>query len=251
MATKRAGGKKTALVKTSSTSGLAGYDELLRDLKIRIEQAQVRAAVAVNSELVSLYWNIGRDILTRQQQQGWGAKVIDHLAADLRRAFPEMKGFSPRNLKYMRAFAEAYPDEQFVQQVAAQIPWFHNCKLLDQVKDPPQREWYIRQTIQHGWSRAVLEMQIESNLYGRQGKATNNFERTLPAPQSDLARQLLKDPYNLDFLTLGEEARERDLERQCCENSFQAQKVTGDFFSGGKQKERSDELRLTLCVTSG
>ncbi len=213
MATKRAGGKKTALVRTPSTTVLAGYDELLRDLKIRIEQAQVRAAVAVNSELVSLYWNIGRDILTRQQQQGWGAKVIDRLAADLRRAFPEMKGFSPRNLKYMRAFAESYPNEQFVQQAVAQIPWGHNVRILDQVRDPQEREFYIRQTIQHGWSRAVLELQIESNLYRRQGKATTNFERALPAPQSDLARQLLKDPYNFDFLTLGKEAHERDLER--------------------------------------
>ncbi len=218
MATKRSGGKKTALVKTSSTSVLAGYDELLRDLKARIEQAQVRAALAVNRELVLLYWSIGRDILVRQQQQGWGAKVIDRLAVDLRHAFPEMKGFSPRNLKYMRAFADAYADEQFVQQVAAQIPWFHNCKLLDKVRDTQEREFYIRQTIQHGWSRAVLELQIESNLYRRQGTATTNFERTLPAPQSDLARQLLKDPYNFDFLTLGEETHERDLERELVEH---------------------------------
>lgn len=218
MTTKRAAGKKTALVKAVSKGMLAGYDELLRDLKTRIAQAQVRAALAVNRELVVLYWSIGRDILVRQQQQGWGAKVIERLAKDLRRAFPEMKGFSRTNLLYMRAFAAAYPDEQFVQQVAGQIPWFHNCKLLDKVKDPPEREWYIRQTIQHGWSRAVLEMQIETNLYRRQGKATTNFERTLPAPQSDLARQLLKDPYNFDFLTLGEEAHERDLERGLVEH---------------------------------
>ncbi len=219
MRTKRATGQKNALVKKASGEPvLAGYDELLRDLQKRIGQAQVRAAVAVNRELVLLYWNIGREILTRQQQQGWGAKVIDRLAVDLRRAFPEMKGFSPRNLKYMRAFAEANSDEQFVQQVAAQIPWFHNCKLLDKVRDPLEREWYIQQTIQHGWSRAVLEMQIETNLYRRQGKASTNFERTLPAPQSDLARQLLKDPYNLDFLTLGEEAHERDLERGLIEH---------------------------------
>jgi predicted nuclease of restriction endonuclease-like (RecB) superfamily len=218
MATKRAGSKKSVLVKTVSTDLLAGYDELLRDLKARIGQAQVRAAIAVNSELVSLYWSIGRDILARQQQQGWGAKVIDRLAADLRRAFPEMKGFSPRNLKYMRAFAAAYADEQFVQQVAAQIPWFHNCKLLDKIRDSQEREWYIQQTIQHGWSRAVLELQIESNLYRRQGKAITNFERVLPASQSDLARQLLKDPYNFDFLTLGQEAHERQLERGLIEH---------------------------------
>ena len=218
MTTKRTGGKKSALVKTSSTDVLAGYDELLRDLKARIEQAQVRAAVAINNELVLLYWSIGRDILIRQQEQGWGAKVVDRLAADLRRVFPEMKGFSPRNLKYMRAFADAYADDQFVQQVVAQIPWGHNVRILDQVRDPQEREWYIRQTIQHGWSRAVLELQIESNLSKRQGKATTNFERVLPTPQSDLARQLLKDPYNFDFLTLGEEAHERDLERGLVEH---------------------------------
>jgi predicted nuclease of restriction endonuclease-like (RecB) superfamily len=213
MATKRAGSKKSALVKTASTDLPAGYDELLRDLKARIGQSQVRAALAVNSELVSLYWSIGHDILTRQQQQGWGARVVDRLASDLRRAFPEMKGFSRTNLLYMRAFADAYPDKQFVQQVVGQIPWGHNVRILDQVKDPQEREFYVRQTIQHGWSRPVLEMQIESNLYQRQGGATTNFERTLPALQSDLAVQLLKDPYNFDFLTLGQEAHERDLER--------------------------------------
>ncbi len=218
MATKRAGGKKTALAKAASIEVVVGYDELLRDLKARIGQAQVRAALAVNSELVMLYWSIGRDILVRQQQQGWGAKVVDRLAADLRRAFPEMKGFSRTNLLYMRAFAEAYPDEQFVQQAVGQIPWGHNVRILDQVKDVQAREFYIRQTVQHGWSRTVLEMQIESNLYGRQGGGTTNFERTLPAPQSDLARQLLKDPYNFDFLTLGQEAHERDLERGLVEH---------------------------------
>ncbi len=218
MATKRARGKKNALVTTASTDAIAGYDELLRDLKVRIEQAQVRAALAVNSELVLLYWSIGRDILMRQQQQGWGAKVVDRLAADLHRAFPEMKGFSRTNLLYMRAFADVYTDEQFVQQVVGQIPWGHNVRILDQVKDSQAREFYIRQTIQHGWSRPVLEMQIESNLYQRQGGATTNFERTLPAPQSDLARQLLKDPYNFDFLTLGQEAHERDLERGLIEH---------------------------------
>lgn len=218
MAAKRAGGKKTALVKTSSPSVLAGYDELLRDLKKQIEQAQVHAAVAVNRELVLLYWNIGRDILTRQQRQGWGAKVIDRLAADLHRAFPEMKGFSPRNLKYMRAFAEAWTDEAFVQEPLAQITWYQNLALLEKLKSPEERTWYARQTIEHGWSRAVLVLQIESDLYSRQGKATTNFERTLPTPQSDLARQLLKDPYNFDFLTLGEEVYERDLERGLVEH---------------------------------
>jgi predicted nuclease of restriction endonuclease-like (RecB) superfamily len=189
------------------------YKSFLNDLRERIGAAQVRAALAVNSELVLLYWCIGRAILERQQQHGWGSKVVDRLSADLRRAFPDMKGFSPRNLKYMRAFAEAYPDEQFVQQVVAQIPWGHNVRILDAAGDPAEREWYARQTIEHGWSRNMLVHQIESGLYGRQGKAVTNFERTLPAPQSELARQLLKDPYAFDFLSLREDALERDLER--------------------------------------
>ncbi|HTV55558.1 MAG TPA: DUF1016 N-terminal domain-containing protein, partial [Terriglobia bacterium] len=167
-----------------------GYDSFLRELKDRIRHAQLRAALSVNRELVLLYWSIGRDILARQKDQGWGAKVIDRLAADLRKAFPEITGFSPRNLKYMRALADAWPNEQFVQQVAAQIPWFHNCVLLDQVKNPGERQWYIRQTIENGWSRNVLVHQIESGLYRRQGKALTNFTRTLPAPQSELAQQV-------------------------------------------------------------
>ncbi len=195
------------------TSIAEGYDDFLRDLKERIRSAQVRAVLAVNRELVLLYWLLGRDILQRQQQQGWGAKVIERLSADLRSSFPEMKGFSPRNLKYMRAFAEAYLEESFVQQVVAQIPWGHNVRLLDLVKDPTERLWYAQQTIQYGWSRNILVHQIESGLYRRQGKATTNFDRTLPQPQSELAQQLLKDPYNFDFLSLGKDALERDLER--------------------------------------
>lgn len=197
----------------ANSASVTGYDEFLLDLKSRIQSAQIKAVVAVNRELVTLYWNIGREILQRQTAQGWGAKVIDRLARDLRAAFPDMKGFSPRNIKYMRAFADAYAEEQFVQQVAAQIPWFHHCVLLDKVKNPSEREWYIRQTVENGWSRNVLVLQIESGLYRRKGQAVTNFDRTLPAPQSDLAQQLLKDPYNFDFLTLDSEARERDLER--------------------------------------
>jgi len=189
-----------------------GYEAFLGELRERIRTAQVRAALAVNRELVLLYWGIGRDILARQQKHGWGAKVVDRLAADLRKAFPEMAGFSPRNLKYMRALAEAYPDEPFVQQVVAQIPWGHNVRILDYVRSPTEREWYIRQTIANGWSRNVLVHQIESGLYKRQGKALTNFPSTLPAPQSDLAQQLIKDPYNFDFLTLASEAQERELE---------------------------------------
>lgn len=191
----------------------ADYDAFLQHLRARIRDARLRAALAVNSELVLLYWRIGQDILARQHQQGWGAKIIDRLARDLRVSFPEMRGLSPRNLKYMRAFAEAWPDEPFVQQVVAQIPWGHNVRILDYVREQPAREWYIRKTIEHGWSRSVLVHQIESRLRDRQGAAITNFSRTLPTPQSELAHEMLKDPYTFDFLSLGDEFEERDLER--------------------------------------
>jgi predicted nuclease of restriction endonuclease-like (RecB) superfamily len=228
-----------------------GYESFLKSLKERVHAVQVRAALSVNRELVLLYWSIGRDILARQKNQGWGAKVIDRLAADLRREFLEMTGFSPRNLKYMRAFAEAWPNERFVQQVAAQIPWFHNCVILDSLKSPDEREWYIRGTIQNGWSRNVLVHQIESGLYRRQGKAPSNFTRTLPAPQSELAQQVIKDPYNFEFLTLAEEAKERDLERALIDHlrDFLLELGVGFAFVGsqfpievGGQKFRIDLL---------
>jgi predicted nuclease of restriction endonuclease-like (RecB) superfamily len=188
------------------------YAALLKSIKERIQTAQVRAAVAVNQELVLLYWGIGKEILARQKVEGWGAKVIDQLATDLVRSFPEMKGLSSRNLKYMRAFADAWPEDSIVQQAAAQLPWFHNCIILDKIKDRAERLWYIQAAIEHGWSRNVLAIQIEAGLYGRQGKAITNFTKALPTPQSDLAQQLLKDPYNFDFLTLSKDADEREVE---------------------------------------
>src|SRR5829696_10323214 len=190
-----------------------GYAHLLAELKERIRTARLKAAVAVNQELILLYWSVGRDILARQTAEGWGARVIDRLAADLQRDFPEMTGLSPRNLKYMRAFAEAFPDPEIVQQVVARLPWGHNVRLVEAVKNPAERLWYARQAIEHGWSRNILVHQIESGLYHRQGKAITNFERTLPAPQSELARELVKDPYSFDFLALGPDMSERELER--------------------------------------
>lgn len=190
-----------------------GYRDFLQQLKDDVRSSQLRATLSVNRELVLLYWRIGRQILERQERQGWGAKVIERLSADLRREFPEMKGLSARNLVYMQTFAAAWSDLQITQQLAAQIPWFHNCTLLDKVADQAERLWYLQQTIEHGWSRSVLVHQIESELYRRQGKALTNFVETLPTPQSDLAQELLKDPYNFDFLTLGQEARERNLHR--------------------------------------
>jgi predicted nuclease of restriction endonuclease-like (RecB) superfamily len=193
------------------------YDDFFRNLKERIRSTQVKAALAVNQELVLLYWQIGREILQRQQEEGGGAKVVDRLARDLKIEFPEMTGFSPRNLKYMRAFAEAYPNEAIVHQLGAQIPWKHNCAVLDKLKNQEQRVWYIQKTIENGWSRSVLIHQIEGDLYSRQGGALTNFEQTLPSPQSDLAQSLLKSEYNLEFLDLREKALERDLERALIE----------------------------------
>jgi len=161
---------------------------------------------------VLLYWHIGRDILARQAEQGWGAKVIERLAQDLRAAFPDMKGFSPRNLKYMRAFAQAWPDAEFVQAVLAQLPWYHQLALLDKLDSPESRGWYAATAIEHNWSRNVLVMQIETRLLERSGKAVTNFTASLPTPQSDLARESLKDPYRFDFLGLTEEAQEREIE---------------------------------------
>ena len=189
-----------------------GYADWLADLKSRIHTAQQRATLAVNRELVLLYWQIGQDILARQAEQGWGAKVIERLAQDLRAAFPEMKGFSPRNLKYMRAFAEAWPDAEFVQQAAAQLPWGHNLVLLDRLNTPEERRWYAAKAIEHNWSRNVLNIQIETRLLERSGTAVTNFAASLPKPQSDLALESLKDPYRFDFLGLTDEAQEREIE---------------------------------------
>lgn len=189
-----------------------GYADWLLDLKDRIHNAQQRATLAVNRELVLLYWQIGRDILARQIEEGWGAKVIERLAHDLRTAFPDMKGFSPRNLKYMRAFAEAWPDESFVQEVLAQLPWYHQLALLDKLDSTESRHWYATRAIEHNWSRNILVMQIETRLLERSGKAVTNFEARLPRPQSDLARESIKDPYRFDFLGLTEEAQEREIE---------------------------------------
>lgn len=199
----------TALIEHSK-----GYVELISSLKEKIRAAQHKAALSVNRELLILYWEIGREILSRQTAEKWGAKVIERLSRDLKSEFPEMSGFSPRNLKYMRAFAAAYPDKAFVQEALAQITWYHNVTLLDKVKNASEREWYIRQTVANGWSRNVLVLQIDRELYHRQGKAISNYRRTLPLPQSDLAHQTLKDPYIFDFLTIDKEAHERAIEKE-------------------------------------
>ncbi len=190
-----------------------GYAKTLVGIKQRIQQARSRVVLAANSAMVLLYWDIGHVILSRQQRSGWGAKVIDRLAADLREAFPEMRGFSPRNLKYMRAFAAAWPARAFVQQLAAQMPWFHNCVLLDRVSDQNARHWYIGQVVENGWSRSILELKIDGRAHERKGKALTNFKSTLPPADSDMAGQVFKDPYLFDFLGTTDPRREREVEQ--------------------------------------
>ncbi|MEA1967312.1 MAG: PDDEXK nuclease domain-containing protein [Thermodesulfobacteriota bacterium] len=190
-----------------------GYKDWLANLKRKIHSAQQRATLAVNRELILLYWQIGSDILARQAAQGWGAKVIERLAHDLCIAFPDMKGFSRTNLLYMRSFAEAWPDEQIVQQAVGQLPWGHNLMLISKLKTAEKRLAYAQKALENGWSRNVLVMQIETRLLERQGMAVTNFEQRLPEPRSDLARESLKDPYRFDFLGLGDEAQEREIER--------------------------------------
>jgi len=220
------------------------YGAFLESLKERVRQAQTKAMLSVNRELMQLYWDIGRLIVERQDAQGWGKGVVDRLAEDVQRAFPGIRGFSPLNVWRMRAFFLAYRDlSRAVTEIpaakprkratggkpilsqpvtesppgqpphpVAEIPWGHNQVLLFKLKDTGERLWYAAKTLEHGWSRAILTVQIESDLFHRQGKAVSNFAKTLPAPQSDLAQQSLKDPYLFDFLTLHDEAVERDLE---------------------------------------
>ncbi len=189
------------------------YIAVLADLKKRIAQERLRVVMAANSAMVLLYWDIGQIILSRQKSEGWGTRVVDRLSADLRTAFPEMKGLSPRNLKYMRAFAEAWPDRAMVQEPLAQIPWYHHLALLDKLDQPVERLWYVRRSAAEGWSQAMLKTQIESRLIDRQGQALTNFPDRLPTPDSELAAQVFKDPYLFDFLGTDDSRRERDLEQ--------------------------------------
>jgi predicted nuclease of restriction endonuclease-like (RecB) superfamily len=189
-----------------------GYTEWIRELKASVHATRQRAARAVNQELIGLYWKIGREICTRQETQGWGAKIVDRISADLKTEFSDTQGFSPRNLKYMRAFALAWPDEEFVQGVLAQLPWYTHLALLEKLETPEARRWYAQKAIEHGWSRNVLVLQIEAGAMQRTGAALTNFSARLPEPDSDLARESLKDPYRLDFLGLGDDAQERAVE---------------------------------------
>ena len=188
------------------------YISIVENIKHEITAAQYRAAVHVNADLLLLYHSIGCII---NDHKSWGNKFIDNLATDIKMSFPESKGYSVRNLKYMAKFAEAYPDREFVQQVVAQIPWGHNIILMDKVSNPVERVWYIQKAIENSWSRNVLVHQIESGLYKRQVSAekVSNFEHRLPSPQSELAVQTMKDPYVFDFIPFREDMLERDIEQ--------------------------------------
>lgn len=188
-----------------------GYADWLADIKNRVVAARSRAALAVNAELIQLYHDIGKDILERQTRHGWGSKLIDRVANDLKAAFPDMKGFSTRNVKYMRYFAEHCPDGRFGQQSAAQLPWFHIVTLLTKA-EPQEREWYAASAVAQGWSRLTLERHLQTRLRQRQGAAITNFSLRMPSPDSALAHETLKDPYLFDFLGLADDAHEREIE---------------------------------------
>ncbi len=190
----------------------SGYAAVLGELKQRIEHARLATVIAANTGIIRLYWNVGRVILARQVREGWGAKVIDLLSYDLRRAFPDMAGLSARNLKYMRAFASAWTDGEIVQAPLAQLTWYHHLALIEKLDDKAVRLWYAARAVEHGWSRNILAFQIAGQLHVRHGKALNNFKRTLPPAESDFASQVFKDPYLFDFLGTANPRQEHEVE---------------------------------------
>jgi predicted nuclease of restriction endonuclease-like (RecB) superfamily len=208
--------KQQTMKRKPVKSLIAGYEEFLGDLKTRIRSAQIKAALAVNSEMISLYWEIGKGIVERQEKALWGDEVLGKLSRELMHEFPEMKGFSQSNIYRMRAFYFAYQKQkEFFPQVVGKIPWGHHHVIIEKVKELDVRLWYMQQTIENGWSRNVLRHHIETNLYRRQTATdkTTNFSRTLPPLHSDLVEQTIKDEYIFDFLTLRRDAHERELER--------------------------------------
>ena len=210
---------------SNNKTSLVLYSSLLSDIKARIRQAQIKATLSANAEMITMYWDIGRMIHKRQKEEGWGAGVIPRLAKDIQNELSEIKGFSERNIKFMVQLYKEYdadvaigkqPVSQLenVKQVVSQLPWGHNILLMQRIKDMDVRIWYMEQTVQNGWSRDTLALMIKSGVYERQGKSISNFRFTLPAPQSDLARRFLKDPYIFDFFTLTEPFNERELETE-------------------------------------
>lgn len=206
----------------------AGYGALLAELKAEVRAAQYRAHRVVNTELLALYWRIGRAILARQETEGWGTRVVARLADDLRAEFPQMRGFSRTNLDYMRSMAAAWPDP-ISQQAAGKLPWGHVMVLLDRLDDRDVRDWYAAAAVEHGWSRNVLLNQIKGRLHQRAAAAPSNFLDRLPPAESDLAQQLTRDPYVFDFLTLTNPVAERDLEDALMD---QLQRTLSEFGRG-------------------
>ncbi len=191
-----------------------GYAGFIKEIKERITKKRLETVIAANSAMITLYWEIGNSILKRQKNEGWGAKVIDRMSADLKTEFPEMNGFSPRNLKYMRKLAEAWPDAEIVQRTVALIPWRSNITLLDKLTDPETRLWYAQKTVENGFGKDMLVFQIETQLHKRQGAAIQNFGASMPTAQSDFASQIFKDPYVFDFLGTADPRKEAELEQK-------------------------------------
>ena len=194
------------------------YLDFIEEIKKEIQNQRISVVLNANSSMICLYWNIGKAILQKQEEEGWGAKVIDRMAKDLKDAFPDMSGFSPRNIKYMRKFAECWPDFEIVQQVVAQIPWRTNRMLLDKLDTQEERIWYAHKTIANGWSSTILDLQIQSKLIERTVKSVNNFLVALPPADSDMANQIFKDPYLFDFLGTDMPRREVEIERKLTEH---------------------------------
>ncbi|MEZ4684919.1 MAG: DUF1016 N-terminal domain-containing protein [Bacteroidia bacterium] len=209
------------------------YQNFLGEIKETIRSAQLGAMISLNQMLIGLNWKIGKLLLQRQKQNGWGSKVLDQLAKDLKIGFPDMKGFSRRNLLYMRKFAEEYPDLSLSNDPFAQISWGHNVRLIDKCSNMDERLWYASKALEHGWSRNVMVMQIESGLYERSGKAITNFQEKLPPRQSDMAEQMMKDPFVLDFLNLREEALKGNRDNQQHITKFLLELGVGFALSAG------------------
>jgi len=215
--------KKNPLPTKKDEISSANYKKFIASLKEKISSSQIKATVSVNRELIKLYWEIGKEIVEKQVREGWGSKVLEKVAKDLQNEFPGIAGFSRTNLFRMKAFYSAYAKVpqvvgQFEKLPILSIPWGHNIILIESLKSTEERLWYASKSIEHGWSRSLLTISIENNLYRREGKAITNFKLALPDPQSDLAQQTIKDPYVFDFLTLHKEHWEKDLEEGLVNN---------------------------------
>jgi predicted nuclease of restriction endonuclease-like (RecB) superfamily len=214
------------------------YITFLNDIKRDIQTSRVKAALSINKELILLYWRIGNEILKRKKEQGWGSEIVKVLSQDLKHSFPSIKGFGERNLVYMQTFASEFKDYEFTQQVVAQIPWGHITHLLDKISDQEIRTWYIQKTIENGWSRNVLVMNMEAQTHLKLGAAKTNFAITLPNPTSDLAQQLIKSEYNFEFLGISEDVHEKVIEKGLIEHirDFLLQLGNGFAFLGNQYK---------------